>query len=61
MIRHGEEHPRVGIAYLNYGKMANAEGLTEEARTAFERALVLLERGFGPDHRLTVQCRELLR
>jgi len=49
----------VGHAYLNLGRALQAQGKTEEARTAFQSAVEHLQSALGPDHPDTRGARQL--
>src|SRR5205085_704006 len=46
----GPDHPAMGSAYGALGQLLAAQGRAREARVAFERAAVLVEREYGPSH-----------
>ena len=49
----------VGTAYLKLGTALQAQGKTDEARTAFRSAAEHLQSTLGPDHPDTRRAREL--
>jgi tetratricopeptide (TPR) repeat protein len=57
---HGPDHPNVGIARNNLGRVLQALGELPGARTQYERALQISEAALGPDHRQTRQVRRNL-
>ncbi|HET6582802.1 MAG TPA: serine/threonine-protein kinase [Nannocystaceae bacterium] len=46
----GADHPAMGSAYGALGQLLSAQGRSDEARSAFERAAVLVEKEYGPSH-----------
>jgi serine/threonine protein kinase/tetratricopeptide (TPR) repeat protein len=46
----GADHPAMGSAYGALGQLLSAQGRVAEAKVAFERAAVLVEKEYGPSH-----------
>ena len=52
----GPHHPQVGVAQVNYGRVASKLGWHEEAARAFERGLAVLRSSLGPTATTTLSA-----
>ena len=54
----GESHPVLSQVYVSYGNLLTKRGKSDEARTAFERALKVEQAAFGSSSRRAQVLRE---
>ena len=57
---YGPDHPDVARDVNNLGLVLRQEGDLAQAKAAFQRALAIFERAYGPDHANTRIARENL-
>ncbi len=54
----GPDHPNVGASWNNLAENYRLRALDEKAQVAYEKAIHIFEKRFGPDHILVVQIRD---
>ncbi|HEY7200431.1 MAG TPA: tetratricopeptide repeat protein, partial [Candidatus Dormibacteraeota bacterium] len=57
----GPDHPLTAKALQRLATVRHAKGDVSTARALLDRAASAMERRYGPDHPIAVECRQALR